>query len=63
MLTLLISRRGGLIAIAVALVRPTLFHNNQSWEGENPLTSLFQGTGALAILLSGVVCALLLQRR
>ena len=63
MLTLLISRRGGLIAIAVALVRPTLFHNNHSWEGENPLTSLFQGTGALAILLSGVVCALLLQRR
>ena len=44
-------------------VRPTLFHNNHSWEGENPLTSLFQGTGALAILLSGVVCALLLQRR
>jgi hypothetical protein len=44
-------------------VRPTLFHNNHSWQGENPLTSLFQGTGALAILLSGVVCALLLQRR
>ena len=44
-------------------VRPTLFHNNHGWEGENPLTSLFQGTGALAILLSGVVCALLLQRR
>jgi hypothetical protein len=44
-------------------VRATLFHNNHSFEGENPLTSLFQGTGALAILLSGVVCALLLQRR
>lgn len=44
-------------------VRPMLFHNNHSWEGENALTSLFQGTGALAILLSGVVCALLLQRR
>jgi len=44
-------------------VRATLFHNNHSWEGENPLTSLFQGTGALAIFLSGVACALLLQRR
>ena len=44
-------------------VRATLFHNNHSWEGENPLTSLFQGTGALAIFLSGLVCALLLQRR
>jgi hypothetical protein len=30
-------------------VRATLFHNSHSWEGENPLTSLFQGTGALAI--------------
>jgi hypothetical protein len=44
-------------------VRATLFHNSHSWEGENPLTSLFQGTGALAIFLSGVACALLLQRR
>ena len=44
-------------------VRATLFHNNHSWEGENPLTSLFQGTGALAIFLSGLICALLLQRR
>ena len=44
-------------------VRATLFHNSHSWEGENPLTGLFQGTGALAIFLSGLVCALLLQRR
>jgi hypothetical protein len=43
-------------------LRPTLFHNNHSWEGENPLASLFQGTGALAILLTGVACALLLRR-
>lgn len=41
---------------------PTLFHNNHSWEGEHPLASLFQGTGALAIFLTGVVCALLLLR-
>ena len=43
-------------------LRPTLFHNNHSWEGENPLASLFQGTGALAILLTGIACALLLRR-
>jgi hypothetical protein len=37
-------------------------HNNHSWEGDNPLAALFQGTGALAIFLSGIVCALLLRR-
>jgi hypothetical protein len=42
-------------------LRPTLFHNNHGWEGENPLASLFQGTGALAILLTGVACALFLR--
>jgi hypothetical protein len=30
-------------------VRPTLFHNNHTWQGDNPLTSLFQGTGALRV--------------
>jgi hypothetical protein len=44
-------------------LRPTLFHNNHRWDGDNPLASLFQGTGALAIFVSGVVCALLLRRR
>jgi hypothetical protein len=29
-------------------LRPTLFHNNHLWQGEHPLASLFQGTGALA---------------
>jgi hypothetical protein len=43
-------------------LRPTLFHNNHSWEGENPLANLFQGTGALAIFLTGAACALLLRR-
>jgi hypothetical protein len=28
-------------------LRPTLFHNNHTWEGQHPLASLFQGTGAL----------------
>jgi hypothetical protein len=43
-------------------VRPTLFHNNHTWEGEHPLTSLFQGTGALATFLLGLLCWLLLRR-
>ena len=43
-------------------LRPTLFHNNHTWDGDNPLAALFQGTGALAILVSGIVCALLLRR-
>ncbi|MTV38624.1 hypothetical protein [Duganella radicis] len=43
-------------------LRPTLFHNNHSWEGANPLASLFQGSGALATLLSGGLCAMLLGR-
>ena len=44
-------------------LRPTLFHNNHRWEGDNPLASLFQGTGALATLITGLICAFLLKRR
>src|SRR5262245_14742619 len=36
-------------------LRPTLYHNNHNWEGSHPLENLFQGTGALAILISGLV--------
>jgi hypothetical protein len=43
-------------------LRPTLFHNNHRWEGESPLASLFQGTGALAIFVTGLICAFLLKR-
>lgn len=43
-------------------LRPTLFHNNHIWDGSNPLASLFQGTGALATLLSGGLCAMLFGR-
>jgi hypothetical protein len=43
-------------------LRPTLFHNNHRWDGDSPLTSLLQGTGALAIFLTGIGCALLLRR-
>jgi hypothetical protein len=43
-------------------LRPTLFHNNHTWQGDNALAALFQGTGALAILLSGTASALTLAR-
>ncbi len=43
-------------------LRPTLFHNNHTWDGANPLARLFQGTGALATMVAGVVCASLLSR-
>lgn len=33
---------------------PTLFHNNHSWIGDHDLAYLFQGTGALATLITGV---------
>ncbi|HEX7803613.1 MAG TPA: hypothetical protein VF471_12740 [Pseudoxanthomonas sp.] len=43
-------------------LQPTLFHNNHRWEGEHPLASLFQGTGALATLVMGLAILLLLRR-
>lgn len=43
-------------------LRPTLFHNNHSWDGEHPLAKLFQGTGALATFLTAVACAVFLRR-
>ncbi|HEX4384770.1 MAG TPA: hypothetical protein VH083_17545 [Myxococcales bacterium] len=43
-------------------LRPTLFHNNHTWQGDSPLASLFQGTGALAIFLLGLGCALFGRR-
>ena len=44
-------------------LRPTLFHNNHRWEGENALAGLFQGTGAVAIFVTGLLCAFLLKYR
>lgn len=43
-------------------LRPTLYHNNHGWEGTHPLEYLFQGTGAAAILVSGLVFAWLARR-
>jgi len=44
-------------------LRPTLFHNNHHWTGDNPLARLFQGTGALATIVTAAACALWLKRR
>lgn len=43
-------------------LHPTLFHNNHRWEGKHALASLFQGTGALATILVGLLCIVLLRR-
>ena len=42
-------------------LRPTLFHNNHSWQGDHALSHLFQGTGALAVLIVGSSCMRLLR--
>ena len=33
-------------------LRPTLYHNNHNWQGDDPIAFLLQGTGALAILVA-----------
>jgi len=43
-------------------LKPTLFHNNHTWQGDSPWVGLLQGSGALAIFVSGVLCALLVRR-
>lgn len=44
-------------------LKPTLFHNNHDWSGENPLAELFQGTGALATVLVGLMFLVWATRR
>jgi hypothetical protein len=44
-------------------LRPTLFHNNHHWDGDNPLANLFQGTGALSIFVTAIMVAFWLKRR
>jgi hypothetical protein len=36
-------------------LHPTLYHNNHRWVGDAAIADLFQGTGALATLLSGLL--------
>src|SRR4030095_6234699 len=41
----------------------TLYHNNHDWTGDAPIAELFQGTGALAILLSGLIFFFIASRQ
>jgi hypothetical protein len=41
----------------------TLFHNNHTWTGDNPLAALWQGSGVVATVVSGACCLLWLRRR
>ena len=41
-------------------LRPTLFHNNHTWSGDNPIAALWQGTGVLAIIVTGLICLAIL---
>ena len=41
----------------------TLYHNNHEWTGTAPIAELFQGTGALAILVSGLIFSGIAARR
>ncbi len=42
---------------AFAGLKPVLYHNNHDWNVSSPLAELLQGTGATAILLSGLIFA------
>lgn len=44
-------------------LQPTLYHNNHNWTGEAAIADLFQGTGALAILISGFICLTIVSRQ
>jgi len=44
-------------------LQPTLFHNNHRWVGEARIADLLQGTGAVAILLFGLLFALIASRQ
>ena len=39
-----------------------LYHNDHNWVGEHPMTSLMQGSGALAIFLLGLTCLVIFKR-
>ena len=41
---------------------PVLYHNNHVWAGDDPIALLFQGSGAIAIFIMGLMALLLLSR-
>lgn len=44
-------------------LKATLYHNDHNWTGSAPIAELFQGTGAIAILLSGLIFSFIAARR
>jgi len=43
-------------------LQSTLYHNNHNWSGQDPMASLMQGSGALAIFIIGLICWAWFQR-
>ena len=43
-------------------LHPILYHDNHTWSGDSPRVALLQGSGALTIFVSGVVCTVLARR-
>lgn len=39
-----------------------LYHNNHDWEGSHPMERLAQGYGAVAILITGIICLVIARR-
>lgn len=44
-------------------LQPILYHNNHDWYGDAEIAELFQGTGALAILISGLIFSSIVARQ
>lgn len=43
-------------------LKAILYHNNHNWEGEHPMERLAQGYGAVAILVTGIICLVIASR-
>lgn len=48
---------------AVPGLTATLYHNNHNWTGEAAIAELFQGSGGVAILISGLIFSYIAARR
>lgn len=62
-LTFLIQEVFLVLPKALVGLRPTLFHNDHKWAGSAPIAELFEGTGAVAILITGVTSKALADRQ
>ena len=48
---------------AIYGLQPILYHNNHRWLGSDPIENLLQGSGALAVLITGLVFWVVLSRQ